>query len=161
MKSLRNTTPHEPGNTGIVHGPINSWDEDDGNSEVIKFWKWEDIGQEWISSCLRVFIVFVAVVACQTSVLSESRWWMSIVTMKVWMVVFVLGQVVANVYLRKVQADCVLKVEEHTSRINADATTTVVGEGPEIDLESANVESVLHRFRRNEEEEALGPLLDV
>ena len=82
---------------------------------------------------------------------------MSIVTMKVWMVVFVLGQVVANVYLRKVQADCVLKVEEHTSRINADAMTTVVGEGPEIDLESANVESVLHRFRRNEEEEALGP----
>lgn len=46
------------------------------------FWKWDGVGEEWISGCVRVFVIFVivaAVVSCQTGMVKQTRWWLAIV----------------------------------------------------------------------------------
>lgn len=125
------------------------------------FWKWDEVGEEWISGCIRVFVIFVvvaAVVSCQTNAVKQTRWWLAIVMVVVWTAVFCLGRVTTSWLIGKVEGDAVFKVEENSARVNVDAASPFVQQGPCVDLDKADAESLLRRAGSKNAED-LGPII--
>ena len=134
--------------------------------ESKKFWKWEDISEEWISCCIRVFIIFIATAAavgCQTMPLKDDRWFMLNVMVVVLLVIFALGDLLTSKSVDKIEGDAVFDVQDNPCRINIDGASSYVQEGSYIALDNANVDSILQRTGTMNEvnEVALGPVLDM
>lgn len=85
------------------------------------FWKWDEVSEECISGCVRVFVISIvaaAVVGCQTGVVKQTQWWLAIVIVVVWTAFFGLGRVMKSWLIDTVKGDAVFKVEVNSARLN-------------------------------------------
>lgn len=76
----------------------------------------------------------------------------------VWTAAFGLGRVTTSWLIGMVEGDAVFKVEENSTRVNVNAASPFVQQGPCVDLDRTDAESLLRRAGSKNAED-LGPII--
>lgn len=113
-------------------------------------WKWEQVGEERVSGCVRTFVLlFVSggVVSSETERGNGSRsWWWVVVMVVIWMLVFGAAQFGLWSMVGRLREDAVFSVGEGEARVNMKVVGNEEESGPTLAFDGMGSQSMLRNM---------------
>lgn len=119
------------------------------------FWKWNEVSEEWVSGCIRVFLVILATggaLSAHASPTNRGRWWLFFAMGAVWIIMFSLSHAVMSRFISKLTELRSTDREgenfiEQPVRVNPHAVSPYYEQGPSVRFDTMSYESALRQMR--------------